>query len=372
MMRRIAIEAARIFVRRRAASGHGGDPAILVQSVGGIGNTIMATPMLRALRGAIPGARIHLMTSPGAAELLAGTHEMDRIVVDPIYTHGGPKLISAYRRLLVDERYDWCIHTLNAVIFKAVLGVAAGRIPRRAGHAYDFSRWEDHTRLFTDIARIDPTRHDVENNLALLKPLLGQVTEPGPLELDLAEHRVENAKQHLVGLGWDPARATVGLSPGSSGWMSFKRWPEESYRELAGRLIGEPNRPNVVVLCGPDEADVAGRWRERLGDRVIIIEGPPIRAFAATLRCCNVVVCNDSLPVHLCAALGVPTVALYGPTDPARTGPWRGPGVVVTPEGDWRPWFHLPDPPNPATQPDYMSRIGVDQVFRETTKLLAG
>ncbi len=361
-----------MYAGRHVPSGQGRSPAVLVQSIGGLGNTLMATPLLRALRLTLPEARIDLITSPGAAELLAGAQGVDRIVIDPLYTHGGLRLLRAYRRLLAEEGYDWCIHTLNAVIFKGILGVAATRIPRRVGHAYSFSRWEDHTRLFTDVVPIDPSRHDVENNLQLLRPVLGSVPNSGALELTLPEESFDEARTRLAERGWDPSRPTIGLSPGSSGWMSFKRWPEESYRELARRLLGEGNEPNVMVLCGPDEADAAERWRESLGDRVIVVEGLPIRAFAATLRCCDVVVCNDSLPVHLCAALGVPTVALYGPTDPARTGPWRAPGVVVTPEGDWRPWFHLPNPPDPATQPDYMARIGVDRVFRETTNMLAG
>ncbi len=294
--------------------------------------------------------------------LLADNPHASRVAADPFYTRG------LVRGLGGSERYDVAFHTLNTVHPKWLWRSVAARVPERIGHAYPFRPEDDFTSLFTRRVPLIEGRHDVEGNLDLLRALPGSLHEAGSLELALPDSAREEAEKRWSRRSGGPV---VGLCPGSSGWMSFKRWPRESYVELAEALAREVKDVELRVFCGPDEADEAAFWRERMDGRVEVVEGLPLPTYAAALERCDALVCNDSLPVHIASALEVPVVGLYGPTDPRRTGPWKGPHRVVHPEGDWTPYFRVPYPPDPGRYPPYMARIPTERVLQAVLELLA-
>jgi len=96
-----------------------------------------------------------------------------------------------------------------------------------------------------------------------------------------------------------------------------------------------------------------------------------VTTYAASLANMNVVVSNDSLPMHLCAALKVPVVALFGPTDPAQTGPWQARARVISSETDYTPFYTLPYPLDPNQFPNSMDTISPDRVEQAIEELLA-
>ncbi|MBI2891832.1 MAG: glycosyltransferase family 9 protein [Nitrospirae bacterium] len=119
----------------------------------------------------------------------------------------------------------------------------------------------------------------------------------------------------------------VALFPGSSGTRDSKRWPEECYGEVA-RLLRTQTGCRVVVVPGLGETDLARRVAERSGGAALLAPEWGLADLASFLASCDLVVGGDTGPIHLADALGVPVVAIFGPTDPAVYGP-RGARAVA-------------------------------------------
>ena len=164
--------------------------------------------------------------------------------------------------------------------------------------------------------------HVIDKNLALLRPLGIEAVGLREFPLPFSAEAVARVDAGLSGLG---GSGLVVLNPGG-GWAS-KLWPAERFGELAKGLHRLGLRP--LVSWGPGE--------EGLADRVVAASGgAAVRSFPTTLldyveiaRRARLVVAADTGPLHLACAVGTPVVALFGPTDPARNGPFAPEDVVV-------------------------------------------
>jgi ADP-heptose:LPS heptosyltransferase len=275
-------------------------PAIergLVVRRGGLGDTLLMLPILRALRRAAPRAELHL----------AGVREFAEVLVD-----AG----AAARAISSEDLGLWSLHGHDASRGAAT----RGRLGQYAWIVADDPAVA--AAAMGSGARVqafDPRRLDGS------APFARQIAA----QLDLELHWPRDA--------WlaDAARtplpdAPIVLAPGSGG--HGKCWPREGWHALAARLAAEGRA--LRVLFGPAELerdDVrAWSWPAAVG----FVDGVPAIGLATSLRACAAYVGNDSGPSHLAAMLGVPTVAVFGPTDPKVWTP-QGPRVRVV-GGDGR------------------------------------
>jgi len=341
---------------------------ILIQTMGGIGNSLMATPLIAATRQLYPNARIDVLTSPATAPLLATNPHATNVLTDP--PADGQGMWPVVRGIRA-ARYDAAIAALNSHLSKNAARIVLGKIPRRIMHEYPFRAYDNFLGAFTHVVPRARGKHDVARNMDLLHALSGEHVDPGPLVLPLNEAAKATARAVLAGAGWNPERVSVAICPGSSGWMAFKRWPIHHAMALADCVLQRRDAPTVLTLLGPDEQEDVRAWRERFGSRVILIEGLDVTAYAAALAQMSAVIANDSLPMHLCAALQVPVVALFGPTDPAQTGPWKGRAIVISADTDFTPFYTLPYPVDPGQFPDSMETITPESVEHAVDQLLA-
>jgi len=344
---------------------------ILIQSMGGIGNTLMATPLIHATRELYPKARIDVLTSPGAAELLKKEPDIDSVISEQ---EGNDYSKTAYWRMIRDlyrSHYDAALLTLNAVTFRFAARSVLARVPIRLIHEYAFQSHDDFTSAFSKVIPKRSEAHDVECNLDLLRFLSGTSTEAGPLRIHLDDSEITEARQVLLKCGYNPERQTVAVCPGSSGWMSFKRWPLGSYIGLVKKLLINNENLNVLCFSGPDEKDEVDQWIDSVqSERFFLVRGLGLRTYAAAIKWCDVIVTNDSLPMHLAAALQRPVVALFGPTDPKRTAPWMCRSTVLCSPADFVPYFRIPYSPAPDQFPPSMDLITVDSVYKATLACL--
>lgn len=360
-------------LRRPPAFPPPGDaaPKILILSHGGIGNTLMATPLIAAAREMYPNARIDVLTSPGAAVLLATNPHASNVIADQDGDDIGLAAYWRINRILRKGRYDAALSTVNATTFRFAVRPVLARIPIRVIHAYAFHPNDDYTTAFTHRIPHVTDEHDCIKNLNLLRAISGEVADAGPLVLGIPSDKVAGARRALGALGWTGEGKTVGLCSGSSTWMAFKRWPHTSYVRLARMLIGAYPDLRILAFCGPEEAAEAEAWKREFDDpRLIPVQGLDLMTYAGALTCCDATVVNDSLALHICAARQVPTVALYGPTSPAQTGPWKCRSTIVTPQGGCEPFCRFPYTPNPAHFPDYMAAISPDEVMDQVSAIL--
>lgn len=349
-----------------------------------LGDVVMATPALRMMRAALPGAFIGGLVRPGLDELLAGTDFFDELHVDRAAGVMGPKLVAAKVR---PRRYDAAALLTNS--FSTALITRLAFIPRRVGYDRD-----GRGLLLTERLKA-PRRADGRGWACIpavdyyLRVAEAIIDDPAPhrsasansatprLELGVTEAQEREGIRILAA-----ARITSPttepfaiLNPGANNLA--KRWPADRFGELAAWLIRERNL-RVLVNGSPAERDVVQQVitaaKAHIGepvssaahntpssataptDLVALTDlGITIGSLKALTRRASLMVTNDTGPRHIAAAFGVPTITLYGPTDPRWT---------TLPDGHARRVELVADPTLPPEElaDDHPHRCRIDQI----------
>jgi heptosyltransferase-2 len=307
--------------------------SLLVRATNWLGDAVMTTPALAGLRGAFPGARIALLAKPPVAELFRHHPDVDEVIVyeRPGRHEGVPgrlRLGGELRR----RRFDAALLLQNA--FDAALLAFLARIPERAGYPTDGRRML--LSLPVPLTRDILQRHEVEYYLCLLDGLGVPRPEPPVLKLLVTDEERAGIASRLASLGLEPGAPIVAINPGAT-YGSAKRWYPDRFAAVADALSGEWGAA-IVVVGSPAEALLAGEIGAAARKPLINLAGKTtVRELMALLSLSSFLVTNDSGPMHIGAALGVPLVAIFGPTDWRRTSPWTSLAKVVRVEIDCSP-----------------------------------
>jgi heptosyltransferase-1 len=257
-----------------------------------MGDVIHALPAVASLKHGFAGARLTWVVEPRWAPLLEGNACVDRVILLRRKTAGG--LLESWRELRSEE-YDFAVDFQG--LLKSALTAACAR-PRRI-FGFDASQCrEGAAALFYSLKTLASGPHVVDRNLELAaaagakEGLRVFPIPPGAAEGDLPE-------------------GDFVLASPQAGWRS-KQWPEEYYAKLAERLRREWNMPLVMNLPAAAALRMEGAVKHVSG----------LAGLIDATRRAAAVVGVDSGPMHLAAALGRPGVAIFGPTDPARNGPY--------------------------------------------------
>lgn len=301
---------------------------ILIIKPSALGDVVHGLPILHGLRTVYPAAHIAWMIRPAYADVIRGHRALDEIIeFDRKHFGRVGRSWSATRdfvRWIIDlsrRRFDLVVDLQG--LFRSGFFALASRARRRIGpgNAREFS-W------FFYSQRVRPAPgviHAVDRNYQFAVPLgFAHIRPTFDLPIGLPAREAVTARLVAAGVATD--RPVGVLVPGSA-WAS-KRWPADRFARVAERLAA---RGLAVVLSGaPNEADVAAAVRAACRAPLIDWVGATgLKEAMALLERAAVVVCNDSGPMHIAAALGRPMVAIFGPTDPARTGPFGRPETVV-------------------------------------------
>jgi heptosyltransferase-2 len=307
--------------------------SLLVRATNWLGDAVMTTPALAGLRGAFPGARIALLAKPPVAELFRHHPDVDEVI---LYERPGRHEGALGRLRLGGElrrrRFDAALLLQNA--FDAAFLAFLARIPERAGYPTDGRRLL--LSLPVPLTRDILQRHEVEYYLCLLDGL--GVPRPAPPVLKLLVTDGERAEiaSRLASLGLEPGAPIVSINPGAT-FGSAKRWYPDRFAAVADALSEEWGAA-IVVVGTPAEAPLAGEIGAATRKPPINLAGKTtVRELMALLSLSAFLVTNDSGPMHIGAALGVPLVAIFGPTDWRRTSPWTSLAKVVRVEIDCSP-----------------------------------
>lgn len=292
---------------------------ILVRATNWIGDGVMSLPALAALRARFPAAEIVLVAKPWVGELYWHLPAVSRqIVYNPAGEHEGPrgfwKLIQTVRA----ERFDAAILFQNA--FHAAWMAWWAGIPARVGYARD-----GRSSLLTDAVEVPSAAaygHQAYYYLHLLfrAGLTAKYQPVEEIRLVLEDSEKNWATKHLQKLGLQGPRFLVGLNPGAF-FGPAKRWLLHRYALLADRLVGALHA-DVLIFGSPAERPLAEEIARAMKHTpVILAGGTSLRQLMALLAQCHLVVSNDSGPMHLAAALGLPVLAIFGSTNEHATGP---------------------------------------------------
>ncbi len=295
-----------------------------------IGDVVFTTPVPRALKRRFPDARITYLVEKAAAPVVAGNPHLDEVLVVE-RTRGWRRLIEDLRlaSALRRRRFD-IVLDLHGGPRSSWLTRATGA-PQRIGYAVQGRAWM-YTKVVPRPRELRP-RHSVLNQWDLLSAIDGWSGTPDP-EHDPVEMAADPAAEATVA-----ARlAASGVAPHDeivvvhvSAGNPFRRWPEPAFVELVTNLASANERRRLILSSGPSDraaADrIAGAARAALGagrtGRVIDFGEFGLAEMRALVARSRLFVGGDTGPLHVAATTATPVVAIFGPTLPVRSVPWR-------------------------------------------------
>ena len=308
---------------------------ILIIKPSSFGDIIQALPVAAHLRNAWPDARISWLVNTQYKRLLERNPCIDAVLLFQRHLWKAqrdlPSAVASFTRLcrqLYAARFDAVLDLQG--LFRSGFLTAVTGAPVRAGFAN--ARECAHLFYTRRVVVADPDMHAVERYL-LAAEALGGKRGPGMFPLGIGDEEEAWAAQ-VVGVGRPQRRTVVGLSP-SARWKT-KQLPYDICARI-GDILASTWAEIIIIggLSGEGE-EVARRMEQKARAVNRIID--PLR-MAALLRRLDVLVTTDSGPMHLAAALGIPVVALFGPTNPRRTGPYGARHRVICADVDCRPCY---------------------------------
>lgn len=294
---------------------------ILVIKLRYIGDTVLLTPAFRAIKAKHPDSFVSALVNDWTAPLLRNNPYIDEVI--PFHRReakGGGALSRVYFQLsfllgLRKKRFDLVIDLTDSD--RSAIAAFATGAPRRIGFN-DEGRWRGH--LLTDIVRPDGGLHIVDYHFGALRAA-GIPPAGRELFLDIDPADLKAVDRFLAENGIGAGDFRLLIHPGAR-WKG-KCWPPARFAELAERLSAA-RKAQVILATGPDAEERAILDAMRKVMTVPYVVFPPdegLLRFAALCARCSLFVGNDSGPMHIAAAAGIPVVGLFGPSLPGMWGP---------------------------------------------------
>jgi heptosyltransferase-2 len=348
---------------------------ILVFAYHGLGNFILYTPALRALRERYPEARIDLQVgnNTGCEEVLAGAALFDNIY--NLRYSAGLRAWVARAREIRATRYDLIINEFHSHSWPLALLVATSHAPYRLGHVTSpgwpakFSRY---SYVFNLPVAMREDEHEIERYFDLVVAVGAErlALEGARPFIHLTADDRRFADCFLQ--AHDCVDTVIGVQPGTSPAMRWKQWPIDRYREVIDQLLVERSDAHIILFGAPNEREMIEELALGLGSRVCIAAGKTtVKQVAALIERCAVLVCNDSGLMHTAVAVSTPVVAIYGPTDIRRTRPVGEPHAVIRHAVPCSPCFRLEgdDEVKACPHHDCLMTIAPDEVHAAIVRL---
>lgn len=312
------------------------DPAgirkILIRAVNWLGDAVMTTPAIGAVREFFPNAHITLLATPLVAELFTSHPWVDRVVV---YDRNGRHRGTGGRLRLTAElkrhAFDLAIILPNSL--DAALVPWLAHIPCRLGLRSDGRG----ILLNYGVPKRQQvtTGHQSEAYLSLLA-YYGIAASAKPQLLATTPAEDAAAAELFRGGGIGGGELVVGINPGAT-YGSAKRWYPERFAAVADELARRWGA-RIVLTGGAGEAGIAADITRAMAAPALDLAGrTEVRELMAVIKRCNFFITNDSGPMHIAAAFGVPLVAIFGSTDSSTTYPLSEHAVVVRGQVDCAP-----------------------------------
>ncbi len=282
--------------------------SILVMRPGAMGDVLLTTPALKALRAGFPESHIAALVTPAGEAILRKNPDVDEVIVlDKSSLSSRAGIIGQVRRRRFDLVIDFLCNPRTALI--AACSGARDRLGydvRLRKLAYNLRKPRDEYRDGKKVVK-----YAAQVNVDMVTCLgVGGIDTQLRFEVsERAEEKIEGfLRRHSMGSG-----RVVGVCPAGS-WPA-KTWELGKFAELADRLIGEAGS-RVIIIWGPGEERLAEEMAAAMRGRGVLACKTDIDEVGALLRRCSVFVSNDSGLKHIAVAVGTPTVTVFGPTNP--------------------------------------------------------
>jgi heptosyltransferase-2 len=338
---------------------------IIVRGTNWVGDAMMTLPALRELRRLFPDAHITLATRSWANGLF-----IDAEFADELQVHEGRGLRSFFQQVRAWRKGQFDLAILLTNSFASALVAVLARVPVRIGYASD-----GRARLLTHAIELPEwrsTKHEIFYYLKIIAGLEWLFTRQQTFldvqpdaSLEVSHVRKDEARYLLRRQGVDESRSLIALCPGSINSRA-KRWPAESYAVLADRCV-DTLGAQILLIGSKEELEVARQVADRMHNKPIVLTGQTnIAEVVAVLSIADMLITNDTGPAHVAAALGRPTLVIFGPTNPLTTRPFSPFAEIIRHPPECAPCM-LRDCP---IDHRCMTAISPDEVFERARAML--
>lgn len=309
---------------------------ILIINPFGIGDVLFTTPLISAIRSAVPSAKIGYLANARTAPVIGANPKIDKVFVyerdefNAVYRRSRFEFWAKSKSLLNEikkENFELAIDLSlngNASFLMALIG-----IPHRVGFNY-----KNRSPFLTQKIPFAgyEGKHVVEYYLGLLEKL-GISAHNGHMEITVSSEEKQWAEGIWKKHGFSSAHKVVGLVPGGGGsWGKdalYKRWPAEGYAKLADKIV-EMSKAAIILMGDQKERDLCQKVAQMMHHPSIQLAGKTsVTQMAALSQKCRCVVVNDGGPLHVAVAAGTRTVSIFGPVDDAVYGPYPRENHIV-------------------------------------------
>jgi len=291
---------------------------ILVVRTDRIGDVLLSTPVIKALREKYPQAYISMVVAPYARDIVEGNPYLDEVIIyDKDIKHKSWLRCLKFARRLRNKKFDLAVilHPTNRMHLLVFL---AG-IPKRLGYNRKFGFLNNLAKAHL---KQEGRLHEAEYNLDLISSL-GVSGNAQDLFMPIRPESEEWTKDLFSGYGIKETDKLLAINPGAS--CPSKIWPQDNFARAAEILAGRHNL-KILIVSGPKDIPLANMIAEKIGDKALNLSGKTsVSQLASILKRCVLFISNDSGPVHIASSLGVPVISIFGRNQaglsPRRWGP---------------------------------------------------
>lgn len=330
--------------------------SILAIRIDRIGDVVVSLPAIKALHAIFPNAKISTLVRRSNAALLADVPYIAEVIPYAGFRCSVARIRRMKFDIAVDMLMDYSIKTA-VISFLSGAPVRAGFDIASRGRFFNIAVTHDAKEKHMSEHILDMVR-----SVGLFFKAEGRADwDPRP-RLTVSKDAIVRMEDMLRAGGISKEESIVSIHPG--GHFSSQRWMPESFAKIAD-MIAERYDTRVVIIGGSTERKLAESITSLAKTKPVLMVGRPLDEVAAIISVSKLLICNNSGPLHMAAALGTPTVSIMGPTDPALWRPQGDDQIVIR--------KRLPCSPCPAGRCDAhvcMSSITVDEVFEKAKGIL--
>jgi len=291
---------------------------ILVIKLRAIGDVLLSTPVIKNLKENFPKADIDFLSEPQSEGILKGNPYLNNVIIFGRREKGYLKFLYS----LKDRKYDLVIDLFCNP--RSAQMAFATRSKYRVGYSFRLRRYAYNVLLESRSSEV----HNVDFNLDALRALGLKIIQKNPV-LKISPVEDDYAREVFKKYFNDNDKV-VGINAGG-GWEA-KLWGLQKFAELADRLIEECNK-KIIIFWGPGQEEIYANIQKMMRYKPVIAPQTSLREMAALQKRCEFIISNDSGPMHISASVGVPTLGIFGPTNPKLQGPFGDNCATIVKEG---------------------------------------
>ena len=335
---------------------------VLVVRLRSIGDTVLTTPSLYALKRFLPHVRLDILLEDWVAPVLEGFEHVDNIIT---LKRASTAARAGVARHLRATQYD-VAYNLHGGTTATLLTRASGAKHRVGYSSYQYRRLHNHLAPSSSFLWGREKTHSVEQQLALLGWTGVPVTDRPATQLAVTDHALAHISARLLdaGLGKTKTQLAV-IHPAAA--FNTKQWATERFAQVADALLSRGFA--IVVITASTEAQIADKLKQETAGPVVSLTDLSLPEVTALLSQARLFVGNDSGIAHMAAAVGAPSVVIFGSSNTAHWRPWaKASAEVVVEEMDCQPchgYFC-----EKFEQPECIKRVPVERVLGSIDRVL--